>query len=129
MMIQIPTQMSNKKTLVIGASPNPVRYGHKAVKRLLSNDIEVVAIGKRETEIDGIKVIKGTPYIDGIHTVTLYIGPDNQSEYLDYLISLKPKRIIFNPGTYNRKLEKLAHEAGIETIEDCTLIMLDMGDY
>lgn len=121
--------MSNKKTLVIGASPNPVRYGHKAVKRLLSNDIEVIAIGKRETEIQGIKVIKGTPYIDDIHTVTLYVGPDNQTEYLDYLISLKPKRIIFNPGTYNRKLEKMAHEAGIETVEDCTLIMLDMGDY
>ena len=120
---------NSKKTLVIGASPNPARYGHKAVKRLLKHGIEVIAIGKRETEIETVKVIKGIPYVKALHTVTLYIGPDNQEEYLDYLISLKPQRIIFNPGTYNRKLEKMANEAGIETIEDCTLIMLDMGDY
>lgn len=120
---------NSKKTLVIGASPNPARYGHKAVKRLLKYGIDVIAIGKRETDIDSVKVVKGTPNIKGLHTVTLYVGPENQEEYLDYLISLKPQRIIFNPGTYNRKLEKMAIEAKIETIEDCTLIMLDMGDY
>ncbi len=121
--------MNSNKTLVMGASPNPSRYSNKAIKRLLANNIEVVAIGKRETEIHGIHVIKGMPQLKDIHTVTLYLGPDNQEEYLDYLISLNPKRIIFNPGTYNRKLEKMASQAGIETIEDCTLIMLDMGDF
>ncbi len=121
--------MKDKKTLVMGASPKPARYSNKAIKRLLANGIEVVAIGKRETEVHGIPVIKGMPFIAGIHTVTLYLGPANQKEYLDYFISLKPKRIIFNPGTYNRVLEKMASEAGIETVEDCTLIMLDIGDF
>ena len=118
-----------KKTLVLGASPNPLRYSHKAVKRLLEHDIEVVAIGKRKTDILGVQVMTGTPPASGIHTVTLYVGPDNQKEYLDYIISLKPARIIFNPGTYNKKLEEMAEKAGIETIEDCTLIMLDSDDY
>lgn len=121
--------MKNKKTLVMGASPNPARYSNKAIKRLLTNDIEVVAIGKRETEVHGVPVIKGMPFLSGVHTITLYLGPDNQEEYLNYLISLKPKRIIFNPGTYNKKLEKMAIESGIETVEDCTLIMLDIGDF
>lgn len=121
--------MEQKKTLVMGASPNPLRYSNKAIKRLLAHDFEVVAIGKRETEVDGVTVIKGKPAFRGVHTITLYLGPDNQEEYLDYMISLKPKRIIFNPGTFNPKLEKLAREAGIEVVQDCTLVMLDMEDF
>jgi len=65
----------------------------------------------------------------GIDTITLYLGPANQEEYLEYFISLKPKRIIFNFGMYNRKLEKMAEVAGIDTIEDCTLVMLDMDEF
>ncbi len=118
-----------KKTLVIGASPNPLRYATKAVKRLREHNIEVVAIGKRETTIDDVEVVTGRPPFEDIHTVTLYVGPDNQESYIDYILSLKPKRIIFNPGTYNRSLEKMAEEAGIETVEDCTLVMLSMDEY
>lgn len=118
-----------KKTLVIGASSSPLRYGHKAVKRLLSYDIEVIAIGKRETEIRGVKVVTDKPHIDNLHTITLYLNASNQKEYINYMISLKPKRIIFNPGTYNSKLAKLAREAGIEVVEDCTLLMLDSDSY
>ncbi len=118
-----------KKTLVIGASPNPLRYATKAVKRLREYDIEVVAIGKRETTIGDVEVITGTPPVEDIHTVTLYVGPDNQEPYIEYILSLKPKRIIFNPGTYNKDLEKKAEKAGIETIEDCTLVMLSMDEY
>ena len=118
-----------KKTLVIGASPNPLRYATKAVKRLREHGIEVEAIGKRETTIQDVEVKTGTPSLDNIHTVTLYVGPDNQKPYIEYILSLKPKRIIFNPGTYNRDFEKMAEEAGIETIEDCTLVMLNMDEY
>ncbi|MFO7872958.1 MAG: CoA-binding protein [Bacteroidales bacterium] len=117
------------KTLVIGASPNPLRYSHKAIKRLRKHDIPVVAIGKRETTVADVAVIKDKPAMTDIHTVTLYVGPDNQEGYEDYIISLKPERIIFNPGTYNRRLDEKAEKAGIETVEDCTLIMLDSGFY
>ena len=117
------------KTLVIGASPNPLRYAHKAVKQLRANNIEVIAIGKRETTIEGVEVVKEKLRLDDVHTVTLYLGAKNQEEYLNYIISLKPKRIIFNPGTYNSKLKELAEKEGIETLEDCTLIMLSSGEY
>jgi predicted CoA-binding protein len=117
----------SKKTLVLGASHNPARYSHRAVKKLLENNFEVVAIGLRETNIESVRVQKGKPDIKDLHTITLYMNPTNQEDYLEYLIGLKPKRIIFNPGTHNPKLENMAREAGIETEDDCTLIMLDMG--
>ncbi len=117
------------KTLVIGASSNPLRYSHKAVKRLREYGHEVVAIGKRETQIEDVEVIKGNPYLADIQTVTLYVGPQNQDEYLEYIISLKPERIIFNPGTYNYALKEMASEAGIECLEDCTLVMLSTDSY
>lgn len=117
------------KTLVIGASPNPLRYAHKAVKQLRANDIEVIAIGKRETIIEDVQVVRDKPQIDDLHTVTLYVGAKNQEEYLNYIISLKPQRIIFNPGTFNSTLKEMAEQEGIETLEDCTLIMLSSGSY
>ncbi|TVQ86079.1 MAG: CoA-binding protein [Bacteroidetes bacterium] len=119
----------SKKTLVLGASPTPVRYAYKAVKRLLSYGHEVVAIGKVEAEIDSVKIIKEMVDILDLHTVTMYLNPEKQEPYLDYIIKLKPKRIIFNPGSYNPKLEKLAKQAGIQVMEDCTLVMLDMDDF
>lgn len=121
--------MKGKKTLVLGASPNPSRYAYKAIKRLRKHGHEVVAIAKREAVVDDVAIVKGMPRESQVHTVTLYLGPANQEEYLDYIISLKPKRIIFNPGTYNRELEKMAEDAGIETVEDCTLVMLDMDEF
>lgn len=117
------------KTLVIGASPNPLRYSFKAVRALREHDIEVVAIGKRETVIEDVQVIKEKPRIDDLHTVTLYVGPQNQVSYIDYILSLKPKRIIFNPGTYNEDLIMKAEQVGIDCVRDCTLIMLASDSY
>lgn len=119
----------SKKTLVLGASPTPTRYAYKAVKRLLSYGHEVVAIGKIESEIDNVKINKEMIDIPDVHTVTLYLNPEKQEPYLDYILGLKPKRIIFNPGSYNPKLEKMAKDAGIKVLEDCTLVMLDMDDF
>ncbi len=119
----------SKKTLVMGASPTPTRYAYKAVKRLLSYGHEVVAIGKIESEIDGVKIAKEMIDIPDLHTVTMYLNPEKQEPYLDYILGLKPKRIIFNPGSYNPKLDKMAKDAGIKVLEDCTLVMLDMDDF
>jgi uncharacterized protein len=116
-----------KKTLVVGGSVKPERYSNKAILKLRRYGHPVVTIGLREGEVGGVKIQTGFPQLSGIHTVTLYVGPRNQPQYYDYLIGLKPKRIIFNPGTENSEFENLASEKGIETINHCTLIMLDEG--
>ncbi|MFN0217045.1 MAG: CoA-binding protein [Saprospiraceae bacterium] len=118
-----------KKTLVLGASPNPARYAYLATMRLAQHGHEVVPVGIRKGEIDGIKIIEGKPEEKGVDTVTLYIGAARQPQYYDYILSLNPKRIIFNPGTENPELVQLAKERGIETEEGCTLVMLSIGAY
>jgi len=118
-----------KKTLVLGASPNPTRYSHAAVTQLSRYGHEVVAVGRREGEIDGIAIQKGEPALESIHTVTLYLNADNQKQYYDYILGLNPKRIIFNPGAENPELARLARERGIETLPACTLVMLSVGNY
>ncbi len=117
------------KTLVVGASPNPVRYSNKAVRLLRKHNHEVVPLGIREGEIDSLQIIKGNPEISNIHTITMYIGPKRQTEYYTYLLGLKPQRIIFNPGTENAELINLAEKQGIETIQNCTLVMLNSDLY
>jgi len=121
--------MNIKKTIVIGASPKPERYAYKAVTLLNRNNISVVALGIRNGTINGIEIVKDKLPFEDIHTVSLYVGAKRQTEYYEYIINLKPKRIIFNPGTENSELIKLAQENNIENIEDCTLVLLNSGRF
>ena len=118
-----------KKTLVLGATPNPERYAYLATRRLTQYGHEAVPVGIRKGEIGDLQILEGKPAVEDVDTVTLYIGPDRQPEYYDYIFSLQPKRIIFNPGTENPELMRLAKERGIETVEGCTLVMLSIGGY
>ena len=118
-----------KKTVVIGASVKPRRYSNLAVRRLKEHGHEVVAVGVGGGEIEGITIHTDKPFVDDVDTVTLYVAPHNQPPLYDYILSLKPKRILFNPGAENKELEKKAAEKGIETLEACTLVMLSTGQY
>ncbi|MDI3526738.1 MAG: uncharacterized protein PWR03_921 [Tenuifilum sp.] len=117
------------KTLVLGASPKPERYSNLAIRRLRKHGIEVIAIGARKGMVEDVEIQTEPIRVDDIHTITLYLGPQNQLPYYDYILGLKPKRIIFNPGTENPELEKLARQNGIDTVEGCTLVMLSNGVY
>jgi predicted CoA-binding protein len=119
----------SKKTLVIGASENPDRYSYKAVVKLNQYGHPVIALGKSEGKIDQIKIQTGSPTFTDIDTVSIYLSPANQEPVMDYILNLKPKRIIFNPGTENVKLEELAKKKGIETVEGCTLVMLSTNQF
>lgn len=118
-----------KKTIVLGATPNPNRYAYRATSRLQEKGHEVIPVGNKKGEIEGIKIENGTPQYEGVDTITLYLNPDNQKPYYDYIFSLKPKRIIFNPGTENFELIRMAKEKGIETEIGCTLVMLSINNY
>ena len=122
--------MSNsKKTLIIGASEKPERYANKAFHSLKNHQHEVVMIGNKEGVIDGVSIQKGNPLLNNIDTITLYLNPKNQEAYYDYILSLKPKRIIFNPGTENVELQEIAKKQGIEIQEACTLVLLSINQY
>ena len=118
-----------KKTLVIGASENSDRYSNKAIRSLLAHQHPVVAIGNSKGVVENIAFDKEKVMFEDIDTITLYLNPKNQETYLDYILSIKPKRIIFNPGTENQQLFNLAKANGIEPLEACTLVLLATGQY
>ncbi|NPA43515.1 MAG: CoA-binding protein [Chlorobi bacterium] len=120
--------MEKKRTVVLGASPNPERFSHKAVKLLKKFGHPVVAVGRRAGEIDGIPIIGfDNPPEGPVHTVTIYLAPDKQKAYYDYILNLHPRRVIFNPGTENPELEKILKEREVEIVRNCTLQMLRKG--
>jgi uncharacterized protein len=121
--------MAPKNTLVIGASTHKERYSNMAVNLLRHYNNPVSAIGNKEGVIDDVNIETDKINFEAIDTVTLYLGAKHQKEYYDYIVGLKPKRIIFNPGTENEELETLAKTKGIETMEACTLVMLKTGQY
>ena len=121
--------MSSNKTLVIGASEKTERYSNKAIKMLRKYNHDVVAIGNKAGNVDDVSFSKEKIDFENIDTVTMYIGEAHQPEYYDYIISLNPKRIIFNPGTENTEFENLAKAKGIKCLEACTLVMLSTRQY
>ena len=123
--------IDGKKTVVVGATTNPGRYAYLAANMLKEYNHEVVPIGIKTGEVAGASIlnIREKPKIEGVDTVTLYIGPRHQPEWYDYLLGLKPRRIIFNPGTENDEFEKRAEAAGIEVEEACTLVLLRSRQY
>ncbi|MEO7922680.1 MAG: CoA-binding protein [Chitinophagaceae bacterium] len=121
--------MSEKKTLVLGASDNPSRYSYLAIQRLRSHGHPVVAIGRKHSFVGDVEIGKEKKLLTGIDTITLYLNPSHQKEYYDYILSLQPKRIIFNPGAENDELAVLATKNGIEPKEACTLVMLSTNQY
>ena len=119
-----------KNTLILGASPNPERYGFKATKMLSEKGHNVFPVGIRKGSIENHEILLNNPELKEIDTVTLYVGPKNQPAYYDYILNIiHPKRIIFNPGTENEELVQLAEEKGIETEVACTLVLLSVNGY
>lgn len=125
------TEKEMKKTLVVGATANSSRYAFLAARMLNEYGHEFVPIGIKKETVLGKEILnlRAKPPIDGIDTITLYIGPQNQPEWYDYLLSLKPKRIIFNPGTENDEFEKMAEAKNVEVVEGCTLVMLRSNQF
>ena len=118
-----------KKTLVLGASDNPSRYSFLALHRLRSHGHPVVAIGKKTGMVGDVPIEKEKKDWQDVDTVTLYLNPKHQKQYYEYIVSLKPKRIIFNPGAENDELSALAIKNGIKPMEACTLVLLSINQY
>lgn len=118
-----------KKTLILGATPNPVRYANMAANRLVAFGHPIVNVGMKKGVVAGAEIQSPDKIFTDIDTVTLYVGPVNQKGLYDYILKTNPKRIIFNPGTENPELEEMAREQGIETERACTLVMLSTGQY
>jgi predicted CoA-binding protein len=120
-----------KKTVIVGASPNRARYAYLAAEMLLENGHDIVPLGIKKGHVHGKEIldIRNRPAIENVDTITLYIGPMRQPDWYEYLLSLKPSRIIFNPGTENQEFEKRAASEGVDVEEACTLVLLRSGQF
>lgn len=121
--------MTDKKTLVLGASTNPARYANIAINRLVQHKVPTVALGLKKGEVAGVQIETEKKHFEDIDTVTLYLGPPRQEQYYDYILSLKPRRVIFNPGTENPDFYRLLQENDIQVEVACTLILLATQQY
>ncbi|MFK7921130.1 MAG: CoA-binding protein [Bacteroidia bacterium] len=122
----------SKSTLILGASPKPSRYAYLASERLQEEGHEVIALAKRQGDSAGIPIHDNRDTLalpQDLDTVTLYLNPQRQQEYYEWLLAIKPKRVIFNPGTENKELADKLREAGIEPVYACTLVMLASRMY
>lgn len=117
------------KVLVLGASSNAERFSNKAIALLKKNGKIVRAIGARDGHAHDVEIHKKADHYGDIDTVSMYLAPKNQHDYYDYIISLEPRRVIFNPGTENEEFAQRLRNSDIEVVEDCTLVMLNSKTF
>jgi len=117
------------KTLVLGASLKTHRFSHKAVQKLVAYQHKVVAYGLKEGEISNVQIDTELKQYSDIHTVTLYLNPRRQEAFYEYIISLQPTRVIFNPGTENPVFYALLEKNNIDHEVACTLVLLASDQY
>jgi predicted CoA-binding protein len=124
-------EKSKKRVLLVGASPNPSRYAYTAAKMFEERGFEFIPIGIKKGEVQGKAILnlREKPDLIDIDTITLYIGSDHQEEWIDYLLGLKPKRIIFNPGAENPDFARQAKANGVDVLNACNLVMLSTGQF
>ncbi len=120
---------SNKKTLVLGVSLKPDRYSNRVIHRLSDKNIPTIGIGLKKGKVAAIEIYQERKTFRDIHTLSLYINPKSQKDYYDYILSLKPKRVIFNPGTENTELMSILDAKNIEYKIACTLTLLALNQY
>ena len=118
-----------KKTLVIGASLNPLRYSYKVIYKLVNKGHPVLAIGSIIGDVAGVEIITNNKSFENVNTVTLYLNPKRQIVFYNYIVSLKPKRVLFNPGTENLEFYTILNQNNIEYEEVCTLVLLSTNQY
>ena len=117
------------KTLVLGASTNTQRYSNMAIHRLVEKGHALILVGNRQGEVLGLPIHNQWPHEEAVHTVTLYLSASKQHAYYPHILSTGIQRLIFNPGTENVELAKLAQDKGIEVLNACTLVMLAINQY
>ena len=118
-----------KKTLLLGGSMNPNRYAFLAIHQLLAKGYVVRAIGKRQGSVNSVKIHNSKKKFKNIDTVSIYLNKNNQREYYDYIINLNPNRVVFNPGSENKELEKLLDQYNINFERSCMLVKLRLDTY
>ena len=118
-----------KKTVVVGASTNPDRYSYKAITALVSHGIETGALGLREGTVAGVNIRRNPETTEHTDTISLYVGAQHQLQWQEAILSLTPRRVIFNPGTENPSFENLLRSKGIEIEHACTLVLLATNQY
>ena len=120
---------NSKRTVILGATTNEDRYAYLAAERLQRYGHDFIPVGLKKGEVLGKTIINDRPFIPDVDTITLYVGPQHQSDLYSYILSLRPKRVIFNPGTENEELEEILEKNGIEPVVGCTLVMLSAGTF
>jgi uncharacterized protein len=113
--------------VILGASTNPNRYSYRATEELVSHDYKVIPVGNKKGELFGISIEDDYPIDKSVDTIGMYLSARNQEFYYEKILTNPPRRVIFNPGTYNTDFEKRLQSKGVETLRSCVLIMLSRG--
>ena len=124
------TSRPSQTVVVLGASPRSDRYAYRALEMLKKHGHRAIPVNPAFENVLGERcypTISAVP--QPIDTVALYLREARSTPLIGEIIAAAPGRIIMNPGAENPALAIRAEKAGIEVVENCTLVMLRTGKF
>jgi hypothetical protein len=118
------------KVAVLGASPKEDRYANKALHRLAEKGHEAIGVNPAVPDLGDFPCVAQVPDLpQGVDTASVYLGKARSDELADQILSYGFRRVVFNPGAENPELQRRLDEAGVETLEACTLVLLSTNQF
>ena len=116
--------------VVLGASPEKERYSNRALHQLKKGGFQIIGVNPKYKTIENFDCVPKLKNVSGqVDTLTVYVNPAISSQMEKDFIALKPRRVVFNPGSENSRLQKLLQKENIEVLEACTLVMLSTNQF
>ena len=118
------------RVVVLGASPKPIRYSFRAVQMLANAGYQVIPVHPKAHRIEQVPVVASLREVSGsVHTLTVYVGEERSQHMIDDILALVPGRVIFNPGSESKRLERALTDARVAHERACTLVLLRTGQF
>lgn len=123
----IKMMLDKKVWAVVGATPNPEKFGYKIFKKLKKFGYEVYPVNPGYSDIEGETCYKDLASIPvKVDCVDVVVAPERAKNTLEEAINLKIDNIWFQPGTFTPELIDQAEVAGLNTVYyNCVLVELD----
>jgi uncharacterized protein len=115
--------LQKKRVAIIGASPERMKYGNRAVRGFLAAGYEVFPINPKYEIIEGIKCfssIEALPQKPDI--VSVYTPPVVSEKLIPAIAQSGAAEVYFNPGSENDKVKELATQYKIPAIFACSIV-------
>lgn len=112
--------------IVLGASTDPAKFGHKAVRAFLQAGWNVTPVNPAAEPIVGLPAVARLGQIEpgSAAVLSVYVPPKVTLALADEIAAVAPAEVWLNPGADAPEVVEALQQRGLRTRELCSIVEL-----